>query len=159
MSIYTVLKGEHSEVKALIVTIASMPDALDGGKEALFAKLRRELLSHARAEHETVYTKAAERVPRHMINDAEQEHEEIENLLNSLLISEVATDEWKIAFTALRERVEHHVHEEEEQVFPLMKAAFSDEEAKQLGKAFDDAKEAELTRLSELDKVARQDPS
>jgi len=147
MTVYMVLSGEHSEIRTLLNALEAAPDAMGGGKESMFDMLRRELLSHARAEQATVYMRAAERIPMTEVEEARQEHTEIEQALISMETSDFRSEEWKNQLKALKQMVLHHVEEEENEMFPKMKEAFSDEEAKQMAKEFHEAKNKEMEAL------------
>ena len=53
----------------LLKVLSSSPDSLEAGRETGFDKLRQELLSHAKAEHETVYRRLAEKTDKQDIVD------------------------------------------------------------------------------------------
>ena len=144
MSIYTVLGGEHNEVKALFATLRATPGS---GKKAVFDKIYAELISHSRAEQETVYDVAAERIPFGIIDEAEEEHAEMERILNELREKDVGSSDWMQRFEALVTAVQDHVTEEEGRMFQEMREVFSDDEARQMAKEFRDAKKVHLENI------------
>lgn len=152
MSIYAVLTGEHREVRTLFTSLQVSPDMIDGGKEMLFGKLRRELLSHAYAEHATVYSRIAERMSKEEVQEPEREHKEIEQILDFMRALNVTSDEWKARLQTLMEKVDDHIKKEEGPLFEKMKRMFSEEEALEMAKKFTQIKEEELHRLEDEDK-------
>lgn len=148
MTIYTVLKGEHNEVSLLFKTLKATPNALDSGRETLFHKLRKELLSHAHAEQAAVYDRVkAKDQNKEFVSDAEREHKEMEELLLRLGSSAIDTDEWMNALKHLEEKVRHHVQEEESVFFERMKDLFSSDEAEEMAKQFRDLKNKEIESM------------
>lgn len=146
MTIYTLLKGEHREVSLILKTLGSAPANM---RKTLFDKLRSELLSHAKAEQAEVYSLVKEKTTDPtLIEDAEQEHSQMERDLVELDLIDIESDTWMNKLDTLAAHVEHHVEEEENELFEEMKKIFSEEEAKAMAKAFKDAKDRELEKLA-----------
>ena len=119
-------------------------DLLGGTREPPELDERR----HANAEQETVYSQVAERIGAEDIRKAEREHEEIQQLLESVKAMDIESEEWKNQLKILNDSVEAHVKYEEGEVFPKMMEKFSDAEAKTIAKQFHEAKNRELERLA-----------
>lgn len=150
MTIYSVLSGEHDEVRTLITLLEASPDALAGTREPALAKLRRELLSHSEAEDLAVYSRVNEHLPTsELIKHARKEHEEIEQHLNALLTTDVRSKEWKEHLRMLKHALEHHVHEEESVIFDRMRIYYTDAQARDMAKDFQRLKEHRLKLLKD----------
>jgi iron-sulfur cluster repair protein YtfE (RIC family) len=150
MTIYTLLKGEHDEVRGLFKLLEASPSTLDGGRGAIFERLRRELLSHLSAEETTVYEPLRGRIDdSEVIDGSEQEHREIRRLVDSLWHVDPETEEWKLQLEALKESVEAHIRKEETELFEEMKDYLTDEESRNMAKEFHRAKVAELEALKQ----------
>ncbi|HEU0050469.1 MAG TPA: hemerythrin domain-containing protein [Patescibacteria group bacterium] len=144
LSIYSVLKGEHDEVAGILKTLETVPT----GQDLLMKKLSQELLSHAAAEQATVYPRTEQRLKdNRLIKESKNEHEDIREWLIALSGLDLGSVEWKQELKELEERIQHHVHEEETDLFAVMKQIFSDDEAKELAKQFREAKDRELNLL------------
>ena len=74
------------------------------------------------------------------------EHKEIDDFLEELDEMEFSSSGWLTRFRAMRERYEHHIDEEEEEMFPDAAKDLSDEEQVRLGEIFKRRKPAELER-------------
>jgi hypothetical protein len=147
LSIYTVLEGEHNEVSLLFKALEATPNT-ETGRTALFEKLCLELKSHTLAEQTTVYDKVkALEGTKTMIEHAEHEHEQVENLLNELDSMDIATDAWLLKLTELKQAVDHHVREEESKIFDTMHSLFTDDQARALADEFQERKNTELKKL------------
>jgi hemerythrin superfamily protein len=76
---------------------------------------------------------------KELVNEAEEEHTEVKVLLLEQMKSLDATSsEFKEKISTLKKAVQHHVQEEENEVFPKVRKSMSDEELKQLAKEFEE---------------------
>ncbi len=146
MSIYTYLHTEHEEVKAIMASIADMGDEDSTEKFSAFSELKEKLLTHAKAE-ETVFYDELKGFPElaDKIDHAEHEHEEAETLLEELSDSSLRGSAWQQKFLKLKNDVEHHIEEEEKDVFKLAKERLYSEGSEVLE---EDMKEAEKELLA-----------
>lgn len=148
MSIYTILKGEHTETKTIIKMLEATPENVKTGRTNLWRKLRNELLSHAHAEQMTVYSRVGEKIhKKNLIDQSKAEHRQMEKIIKELDTTDITTEGWRERLMALREVLENHIQEEEDLLFAEMKSVFTEEEEKALGKAFREAKNKELQML------------
>lgn len=146
--LFKVLKEQHAEVSVLMKQVKA------GGESArrqLFPKIRAELLAHARAEQETLY----EALKRHektrpQLDDSYREHQQMERILQRLMAMPIESDEWKQSFDELVQTVEHHVREEENQLFPMSKKVLSDSQLQELERRFTALHEREVKALQSV---------
>lgn len=75
---------------------------------------------------------------KELVNEAEQEHTEVKVLLEQMKSLDATSSEFKEKISTLKEAVQHHVQEEENEVFPKVRQSMSDEELKQLAKEFEE---------------------
>lgn len=142
LEIYTVLKGEHNEVSLLFKALEASPE---GGRAAIFKKLRRELMSHAKAEETAVYERIrANTSTANLAQDAKREHDRMVHLMDMIYSMDPATETWMEKVKTLQEMVEEHVHEEETVFFEEMRSLFSEEESRAMAEAFHTEKTREL---------------
>lgn len=152
MSIYTLLKGEHDEVGVLISLLEASPNALSGGRKAVFDRLKTELLSHAKAEEASVYIRLRERLPEKTeVDHAFEQHHKMEQDLIALEQALHTPKAWHRCIETLKHDVQHHVHEEEHIIFEQMKGRFSNEEADDMARNFHVIKQKELERSKSSD--------
>jgi hemerythrin superfamily protein len=144
--IYDVLRAEHDAVDALFKKAKSADAPAE--RSEIFNEIYRQLLSHAHAEQKTVYDRVKEKVSEpELIDEAEQEHTEIEQRLELLRTVDPTKDAWKDQLKELEERVKHHVKDEEHDMFKEMKEVVSDEDANIMATDFQVAKQKELEGL------------
>jgi hemerythrin superfamily protein len=145
--IFRKLQEEHVEVATLMKQIASDSDL--GIRRKLFVKVKRELLAHARAEEKEFYSMLEHRAEtRSLTAQSIDDHCEIEDLLEELDLLPYDDETWDDVFGELMERVEKHVDEEENQLFPAAQKIISADDAKQIEQRFTRQKSSELKKAS-----------
>lgn len=138
---FELLKEDHKKVSALFEEIEA---ASGDTKMGLFAQLKSELDVHAHVEEAILYP-ALENTSeaREITLEAYQEHQVVKDLLAQLAVAASPDEEWDAKLTVLKENVEHHVEEEEGELFSKAEAALGEEEIERLG----DEMAAEKTRV------------
>lgn len=131
MNIYAYLKKDHEKVATLFDEI--MHSDSKTKRESFFKELKEELLLHAEAEHHTFY-KALKSHPetKEIVQHADKEHTEVKDYLARLDDCSNDTKEWLILLGELKHSVEHHVREEENDMFKKARNILDDETEKKL---------------------------
>ncbi|HEV7681516.1 MAG TPA: hemerythrin domain-containing protein [Pyrinomonadaceae bacterium] len=131
MDAFELLKADHKKVAELfdLLETASGKRKLD-----VFKRIKTELEVHTHIE-ETIFYPALEKPEEthDLTLEAYEEHKVVKTLLAELSGATSATDEWQAKAKVLRENVEHHVDEEENELFDKADDALSDEEIETLG--------------------------
>jgi hemerythrin superfamily protein len=133
MLIYDLLKHDHRMVEGLIDAIRQVRDA-DRRKD-ICSLLRMELMMHSKAEETVFYSPLQERAEE-LVEDSYDEHHKIEHLLMKLQTSSAEKPEWMETLRELRDVIEHHVRQEEGELFRIARREFSEREAKELAFEF-----------------------
>ena len=145
--IFEDLKADHDRHRALLRRIADT-DATE--RAGLFETFRVEVTAHAAAEEESLYaTMLAIPDLRDEARHSVSEHKEIDDFFGELLELDAGSDAWTAKFKEMRHRYEHHIGEEEEEMFPSAAAKLSAEEEKRLAAVFERRKPKELARAEE----------
>ena len=135
------LKKQHHEVDELFDKL----EKDNSDTEALVTKLANDLAAHFTIEQEIFYP-AIQAVDREMVLESYEEHALAEVALKRLLAADTEAEEFKARVTALKELIQHHVKEEEEELFPEVEKALDEDKLKELGKQmkqrFDEVAEA-----------------
>jgi len=131
------LKSDHKEVKALLTELAESSTRAGKKRGELLAKIEKELKIHTTIEEEIFYPafkKADGAEHAKLFHEATEEHRAVEALvLPDLLKTETATEQFSGRAKVLKELVEHHADEEEEEMFPMAKKTLSKEQLQELG--------------------------
>lgn len=135
--LFSLIKADHHKVDSLFAKLEKTTERASKTRTELYAELRHELTVHAQAEEKAFYPdlKACE-TTEDIGFESVEEHGLMKFLLQKLDKTSVESKEWSAQITALKEVVEHHVEEEEEQMFPKMKKAFSTEELDEFASRF-----------------------
>jgi len=144
IGIYATLSKEHGEVASLMSELADTGNDDVERREDLFATIETELLAHAKAEDAVFYSAIADRdTTREKIEHAREEHQEVETLLEELGQMDITHQSWMNKFLKLEQSVEHHVQEEEHEVFARAQKLLSVEDARALDDDYRARRDAE----------------
>lgn len=135
-NIYDVLRNDHNTVKGLLNELVSLKE--DSPRRAeLLSEIRDELIPHSRAE-EAVFYNSLRSVP---VVSGEawhgyREHMQAETILRTLQVAEKIDAGFHSLAVKLKEALEHHIKEEEEELFTLAQSVVTPQEAEQMATAF-----------------------
>ncbi len=113
-----VLKAEHRRVEGLFDALLKTTPRQKGRRAALFAQIDDALTKHALMEETVVYPALKETHTDGMAKHLYADHADIKILLHDLTEIDKADPAWLEKVRALEACVAHHVHEEEEDVYP-----------------------------------------
>jgi hemerythrin superfamily protein len=139
MNALDILKQDHQKVKGLFQEIRKDSDR--GRQKELFDKIDTELEIHTHIEETVFYPAVDEHEEfKDMIAEALEEHQEAKSLLDEL--EELGADDHDFGskLQQLMEAVEHHVEEEEGEMFPKIQEVFDEDELEELGRDLEMAK-------------------
>ncbi len=141
--IYRDLKKDHDLHRSLLKRISDG----DGDRTPLFEELRTQITAHAAAEEESLYaTMLAEPELRDDARHSVAEHKEISDYLGELAKMEPGSSDWDEKFAHMRHRYEHHIDEEEQEMFPAAEKELPDAVEEKLADTYEERKPAELER-------------
>lgn len=144
--IFADLKADHDRHRTLLAQIGETSGASEE-RETLFEAFRVEVSAHAAAEEESLYaTMLGNPELRDDARHSVSEHKEIDDYLAELAEIDMATGAWLTKFKEMRHRYEHHIDEEEEEMFPAAAEELSSAEEARLAKVFETRKPKELAR-------------
>ena len=141
MNAFTLLKNDHKKVAGILEKLEETTERALKTREDLFAQLKNELDIHANIEETIFYPvlKKAEE-SRDITLEAFEEHRIVKQLLAELEASSKDDEQWTAKFTVLKENIEHHVEEEEGEMFTKARKVLSEEEIETLGTRMEKAK-------------------
>ena len=140
----TLLTEDHENVKAMFEQYEGLGDRATTSKKKLATQICLELTKHATAEEEIFYPaiRAAQKNNEDMIDEAVVEHASAKDLIAQILSMEPTEDLYDAKVKVLGELIDHHVEEEEEEMF--QKARDADLDLEELGRQIAERK-AEIT--------------
>jgi hemerythrin superfamily protein len=142
MNVTTILKKDHRMVSGLMMTLQMTPRINGTVRKTLFEQIRTSLLVHAQAEEEILYPamQTLMLADQSMVSEAYREHQKIKDLLTDLGTMDPVSDAFDVKFKDLKGTIEHHVEEEENEMFAMLKQRMSVEEQQHLGQRIHDRK-------------------
>ena len=72
------------------------------------------------------------------VDEAYREHQQVKDLLNDLSTMDPTSDSFDAKFADFKSKIEHHVKEEEGEMFPIIQQRMSTEEQEELGRRVHD---------------------
>lgn len=138
---FKLLKEDHRKVAKLFKELEGAGERAVKTKENLFEQLKSELELHAQIEEEYMYPLLEEAdETKDMTLEAYEEHDIVKNLITEMEDEEIGSDVWEAKLKVMKENVEHHVSEEEEELFPEAEDVLSEEQLEQLAQSIIEAK-------------------
>lgn len=138
VDILDTLKKEHDEVKALLSDLQEASTAAQ--RRRLVQKIKVALIPHTKAEEKVVYDAVIALRDKDAQVDGHEgylEHEWAAKTLQRLeAIENASSPEHKAAAKVLKELVEHHIREEENNVWDDVAEHFSDDDRRAMNVAF-----------------------
>ncbi|WP_443748073.1 hemerythrin domain-containing protein [Asticcacaulis solisilvae] len=142
MDIYSYIQRDHRKVAELMDDLLAIN--LSAVQLNIFDRIKTELELHAASEEQTFYAALEEASRKASVEDrvvhARADHDEIRGLLMYLSTESIAAPLWMEKFGELKHAVEHHVREEEGEIFTKARKLLSPEQARQLGRDMDRVK-------------------
>lgn len=143
------LKQDHDEVRALFKEYEKAGDRAVAKKEKLAAQICEALTVHAEIEEEIFYpaVKAArsEEV-KDEVREAVEEHKIVKTLVAEIEKMKPSDEQFDAKMTVLKESVEHHASEEEEEMFKQARKNLSKDRLEELGEEME-ARKGELVEV------------
>lgn len=133
MNAFDILKEDHKKVSDLFEKLEPTTERAIKTREELFAKLKTELDVHSHIEETLLYPVLKEfEETRDITLEGIEEHRIVKQLLTELDQMSKDTEQWTAKMTVLKESVEHHVEEEEGEMFKQARSVLSKEQIEQL---------------------------
>jgi len=138
MNAIELLKSQHREVEALFEKIEK---ARDDAKQDLFEQIADELAVHTAIEEKHFYPATKDARTEELLQEAVEEHLAAKRTIADLM--EMSSDEpqFDAKVKVLKEQIEHHVEEEEQELFPKVRKVLAKEELEDLGVVMEDMAE------------------
>ena len=131
------LKKDHDKVRKLLKQLTDSSNRAEVKRSQLLSEIQNELEIHTLLEEEIFYPefrKADPKAHAELYYESLEEHRIVEEMvLPDVEGSDTGSEEFAGRAKVLREPIEHHAEDEEEEMFPKAREVFSDEQLEELG--------------------------
>jgi hemerythrin-like domain-containing protein len=149
MDAFELLKQDHKKVSGIFEKLEPTTERGVKTREELFTQLKQELDVHTRIEETILYPVLKEsKETKDITLEAYEEHNVVKQLLAELEELPKDDETWGAKLTVLKENVEHHVEEEEDEMFKSARKVLSQQEIEELGARLEAAKQEQLKALA-----------
>lgn len=152
MNAIELLEADHERVKSILTQLSDSTERGVKKRTELLAKLEVELTLHTQLEEEILYPafkEAGGKEQAIMYHEAKEEHRAVDSLVLPDLKN---TDPGSLEFTGrvkvVKELLEHHIEEEEEEMFKQARQLMKKEELEALGEQMEMFKQTYMKSLA-----------
>lgn len=131
------LTKDHEEALELAKKITETDSVTT--RKSLLEKLKPALVAHSRAEEKQVYDPLIglkDKDSNSIGNEGYVEHHLVDELLESLHKGDASTQRWEAQAKVLHEMLEHHIKEEQSEMYADLGANFDADQLEEMGKKF-----------------------
>jgi hypothetical protein len=133
----TMLKSDHATLKRLLRELNATTERAVKERERLVNEIEREVKIHSQIEEEVFYpaflTKAENTDAEDLFYEAAEEHHVVDMVLPALKAANPKSHEYSAKAKVLKELIEHHIKEEEDEMFTKARKLFTDVQLRELG--------------------------
>ena len=149
MDAMTLLKEDHQKVKKMLAELESTTERGVKTREELFTRVKRELVVHEAIEEEIFYPALKEHPKtKEIALEGYEEHHVVDTVMAEIESVAYDDEKWGAKFTVMKENLEHHIEEEEGEMFKRAKQVFDEDELNQLGESMKARKEELMPQQS-----------
>jgi hemerythrin superfamily protein len=147
MNAIELLEDQHAEVKKLFKKYEGLKEGADAERQEIFEKIADRLSAHATIEELYFYPSVKAARTEDKLYEAVEEHLAAKRIIADLLQMSPDSEYFDAKMKVLQESIDHHVEEEEEDLFPKVRKLLNEEQLLVLGiqmkEEFDELMEAE----------------
>ncbi len=135
MNAIKLLETQHQEVKHLF---HQCEKASGESRREIFEKIADDLAVHSAIEEKHFYPATKSARTEELLQEAVEEHLSVKRIIADMLEMDPSEPQFDAKLKVLQEQVEHHVEEEEGDLFPKVKKLLSADELEDLGVVMED---------------------
>jgi iron-sulfur cluster repair protein YtfE (RIC family) len=144
MDALQMLKQDHEKVKKLLEDLDSTTERAIKTRQEGFETLKQELTVHELIEEEIFYPALKQHAEaKEIVLEAYEEHDVVDAILGELGQTPVDNETWHAKFTVAKENLEHHIEEEEGEMFKQARELLGTDELTSLGERMQSRRERE----------------
>jgi hemerythrin-like domain-containing protein len=128
------LKDDHDKVKAMLKTLDGTTERALKTRPEMLEKLKHDLTIHETIEEEILYPALREfSKTKDIALEGYEEHHVVDEIMAELEATPVDDETWAAKFTVMKENLEHHIEEEETDMFPKARKVMEPHDLSELG--------------------------
>jgi hypothetical protein len=134
MDALKLLTDDHDRFKKLLAEGEDTTERARVGRARVFDDLKRQLAVHERMEEEVLYPALKKHAnAKDIVLEGYEEHHIADLIVEELSSTDYSDERWAAKFKVLKESLEHHIEEEEEDMFKKARRIFDTEQLEALG--------------------------
>ena len=134
MNAISLLEEDHRKMKKLLSELESTTERGVKTREELFATVEDELTVHETIEEEIFYPALKEHPKtKEIALEAYEEHHVVDMVMAEIEDVPYDDETWGAKFKVMKENIEHHIEEEENEMFKQARQVFEEDELESLG--------------------------
>jgi hemerythrin superfamily protein len=136
------IKDDHDRLKKMFKAALDTTDATE--RSEMLQRIRAELIAHERMEEDIFYPalRASSDKAKDIVLEGYEEHHVIDMILDEMFEVPEHTDQWQAKLKVLHENLEHHIEEEEGEMFSRAKKSLGTEALENLGQRMQQSRQA-----------------
>ena len=155
MDAIALLKADHDKVKKLLADGETTTERGEKTRTELFATIKGELFVHERIEEEIFYPALKDHPKaKDIVLEGYEEHHVVDEIMGELEALDVTDETWGAKFKVMKENIEHHIEEEEGEMFKTARSVFDRQELEDLGARMQALKEQATEEIGATPKPA-----
>ena len=134
MDALKLLKEDHDRIKPLLAEIKETTDRAEKTRGELFSRIKQELTIHEIIEEEIFYPTLREHPKaKEIVLEGYEEHDVVSRLMGELDGMDATDERFGPKAKVMAENIEHHIEEEEGEMFKTARQVFEETELDELG--------------------------
>jgi hemerythrin-like domain-containing protein len=148
MNAIDLLMQDHDRIKPLLAQIKETTERAEKTRSELFSRIKEELTIHEIIEEEIFYPALKEHPKaKDIVLEGYEEHDVVSRLMGELDGMEPTDEHFGPKAKVMAENVEHHIEEEEGDMFKKARQVFEADELTELGERMAKRREAAKEEL------------
>ncbi|HEX5731623.1 MAG TPA: hemerythrin domain-containing protein [Blastocatellia bacterium] len=144
MNAIELLKQDHQEAAGMMDELETADKGSLNITRDTFRRLKAALTLHTQIEEQVFYPALEQHEEtRDIIGEAHSEHNEVKEMLAEMATMNPGSDEFMDKLTELRDSVEHHVEEEEHEMFPKAEKVLGQSRLQEMGRQMEQIKQGQ----------------
>jgi hemerythrin-like domain-containing protein len=141
MDALKMLEQDHRKVKEILTKLDDSSEGAKKTREKLFEQLRMEIKVHETIEEEILYPTFQKQAKlKEIVLEGYEEHGVADILLGDMEELPVDDEVWSAKLSVMKENIEHHIEEEEGEMFKKARQIFDKAELEELGQRMEQRK-------------------